>query len=68
MKQELKNFLRRSVWEKTCRNVWESVCEITWKDVAVCVATAAAVYLVYIMVEYWPEIMNGFRQGWESRQ
>ena len=56
MKWEFKNFFKKGVWE------------MTWKDVAVFAATAAVVYLVYIIVEYWPEIMRGFQQGWDSRQ
>ena len=56
MKPDLKNLLENGVRG------------ITWKDAAVFAATAVIVYLVYIIMEYWPEIMQGFQQGWNSRQ
>ena len=37
-----------------------------WKDVAFVGAIAAAIYIVWIVVEYWPEILEGFRRGWED--
>lgn len=37
-----------------------------WKDVAYVGAIAAAIYIVWIVVEYWPEILEGFRRGWED--
>lgn len=38
-----------------------------WKDVALVAVLAAVIYLVYIAVEYWPEITEGFKRGWNSR-
>ncbi|MBO7268924.1 MAG: hypothetical protein J6U83_04120 [Bacteroidales bacterium] len=38
-----------------------------WKDVALVAVLAAVVYAVYIAVEYWPEITEGFKRGWNSR-
>ncbi|MBO7269227.1 MAG: hypothetical protein J6U83_05690 [Bacteroidales bacterium] len=38
-----------------------------WKDVALAGVLLLIIYLVYITVEYWPEITEGFRRGWNSR-
>lgn len=38
-----------------------------WKDAATVVAIGAVVYIVYIIVEYWPEITEGFNRGWNGR-
>ncbi len=38
-----------------------------WKDAALFVAIAVVVYIVYIIIEYWPDIVHGFNKGWNSR-
>ena len=38
-----------------------------WKDVAFAGILLLIIYLVYIAVEYWPEITEGFKRGWNSR-
>ena len=38
-----------------------------WKDAALIAALLLVIYLVYVAVEYWPEIMEGFKRGWNSR-
>ena len=38
-----------------------------WKDAALIAALLLVIYLVYVTVEYWPEISEGFKRGWNSR-
>ncbi len=38
-----------------------------WKDVALVAVLLLVIYAVYIAVEYWPEITEGFKKGWNSR-
>ena len=38
-----------------------------WKDAALFIAIALVLYIIYIIVEYWPEITQGFNKGWNSR-
>ena len=38
-----------------------------WKDAATFVALVAAFYIIYVLITYWPEIMEGFNRGWNSR-
>ena len=57
MKTEGKNFLWNEFWKN----------REFWKDVALVAALVAVIYAVYIAVEYWPEITEGFKRGWNSR-
>ena len=38
-----------------------------WKDAATMAMLAAAIYVVHVIVTYWPEITEGFNRGWNSR-
>ena len=38
-----------------------------WKDVALVAVLLLLIYAAYIAVEYWPEITDGFKRGWNSR-
>lgn len=38
-----------------------------WKGAALFVAIVLLIYTAYIIVEYWPEITDGFNRGWNSR-
>jgi hypothetical protein len=38
-----------------------------WKDIALVAVLLVVIYLVYIGVEYWPDIKEGFSRGWNSR-
>lgn len=57
METEGKNWLGNEFW----RN------REFWKDVALVAVLAAVIYIVYIALEYWPEITEGFKRGWNSR-
>ena len=55
---------------KQGKNLLESVfwnSKEFWRDVAIFAAVLGVLYLVYIVVEYWPEITEGFNRGWNSR-
>lgn len=57
METEGKNWLGNEFWKN----------RELWKDVALVAVLLAVIYLVYIGVEYWPEITEGFKRGWNSR-
>jgi|GEM_PF-4728939 len=52
-------------WINSCKELAGS--KEFWKDVAIFAAVAVLLYAVYIIVEYWPEIVQGFNKGWNSR-
>ena len=47
------------------REFWKS--REFWKDAALVAVLLLLIYAVYIAVEYWPEITEGFKRGWNSR-
>ena len=57
MEKQGKNLLESNFWSN----------KEFWKDVALFAAVMVILYLVYIVVEYWQEITEGFNRGWNSR-
>ena len=37
-----------------------------WKDTALFLGVLGLFYLIYVVVEYWPEIAEGFKRGWSG--
>ena len=37
-----------------------------WKDAALFLGVLGLFYLIYVVVEYWPEIAEGFKRGWSG--
>ena len=37
-----------------------------WKDAALFLGVLCLFYLIYVVVEYWPEITEGFKRGWSG--
>lgn len=48
---------KKMFWEQ--KEFWKDVC---WTAVALCI-----IFIVYIVIEYWPDITEGFNRGWNSR-
>ncbi len=38
-----------------------------WKDALWFAAALLIFYFIYIIVEYWPNIVDGFYRGWDSQ-
>ena len=38
-----------------------------WKDMLWFALVLGIIYVVYVTIEYWPEITEGFNRGWNSR-
>lgn len=38
-----------------------------WRDTLWFAGVLAILYIVYIAIEYWPNIVEGFNRGWNSR-
>ena len=38
-----------------------------WKDMLWFSLVLGIIYVVYVTIEYWPEITEGFNRGWNSR-
>lgn len=37
-----------------------------WKDALLFLGVLCLFYLIYVAVEYWPEIVEGFKRGWSG--
>ena len=37
-----------------------------WKDALLFLGVLCLFYLIYVVVEYWPEITQGFNRGWSG--
>jgi hypothetical protein len=37
-----------------------------WKDAVLFLGVLFLFYLIYVAVEYWPEIVEGFKRGWSG--
>jgi hypothetical protein len=37
-----------------------------WKDALLFLGVLFLFYLIYVAVEYWPEIVEGFKRGWSG--
>ncbi len=37
-----------------------------WRDTLWFVGTLLLFYIVYIIIEYWPNIVEGFNRGWNG--
>lgn len=38
-----------------------------WRDAAIFMAALAIFFLIYIIVVYWPNIVEGFNRGWNGQ-
>ncbi len=38
-----------------------------WKEMLWFALVLGIIYVVYVTIEYWPEITEGFNRGWNSR-
>ena len=38
-----------------------------WRDTAIFLAALAIFFLIYIIVVYWPNIVDGFNRGWSGQ-
>ena len=37
-----------------------------WKDAVLFLGVLCLFYLIYVIIEYWPEIIQGFNRGWNG--
>ena len=37
-----------------------------WKDALMFMGVLCLFYIIYVVVEYWPEIVEGFNRGWSG--
>lgn len=37
-----------------------------WRDAAIFLAALAIFFLIYIIIAYWPNIVEGFNRGWNG--
>lgn len=38
-----------------------------WRDTLWFIGVLILLYVIYILIEYWPNIVEGFNRGWNSR-
>ena len=55
--QQKNNMMENEFWKE----------KAFWKDMLWFALVLGIIYVVYVTIEYWPEITEGFNRGWNSR-